>query len=92
MENSNEPVWPPCFFKKHTSVLQPEDTHGWILSTPVNTLHRVTAQQALPFMFPITKLITSFLHDCVTYKDIMDLLEGEELCLWSRVTEELVFV
>jgi len=38
-------------------------------------------QPALPFVFPITKLITSFLHDCVNYKDTMDLLEGKELSL-----------
>lgn len=25
-------------------------------------------------MFPIAKLITSFLHDCVTYKDVMDFI------------------
>lgn len=34
--------------------------------------------QALPLM-PITKLIISFLCDCLTYKDVMDLLEDLSL-------------
>lgn len=68
----------PMFCKKHTSVSRSEDTpknrHGG-----VNTSCHITSQRAMPFVSPITEIIPSFLHGCVTYKDVMGLLEGEEL-------------
>lgn len=54
-----------------------------MFGTPVNISFQVTSQHALPFPLPITKSSPSFLHDCVTYEDVMGLSEGEELTLWK---------
>lgn len=79
-------MWPPGLLRKSNKWSQMNSQHSRGHTVPCGS----QATKALPLMLPITKLITSFLCDCLTYKDVMDLLE--ELSLWLRVEGELIFM